>query len=345
MKLKLFLAFLFFVPLRSLGQQTVFVKADENGNGFLREGNGECYVITPNHVVFENMGDIRIIAKNRLELKARLIESFDLDLAILRLHTSQDFECTPFQKTKRVSEVLENASSGFLEYRDEFGSSNLVHVNISFKDQESIAIIPQSTNNQFVKGMSGASFYVHDKGEKVLLGMLMNVAEDLRTGYIYQIDDMDRMLSPFFDAEDDKVKKMGILILKEGVHFTEASNTLVTNLHGSNKYSASKKLPNSQFLFKEFKSIVEGRFSKFVPQKIEEDLDVLLLGEVTIQKTKNSNNLYRIDARLAANLYSSSDFALIKNVSTNGKGLNSDENLAYDQSIKSLLNNLQKQLE
>ena len=344
MKSKLFLAFLLLIYCEALCQETVFVKAAENGNGFIRERVGECYIITPNHVVLENLGGIKIVAKNRLELKGELLESFEPDLAILKLEKSANFNCKPWQKNENLNEVLEDASMGFLEYRDEFGASNLLHVNITSKDQESIAVIPQDQNQQFVKGMSGASFYVNHKTEKVLLGMLLNIEEDLKTGYIYQIDDIDRTLSPFFDIEGDKPKKLGILILKDDVIFTEVTNKVTTNLNSNKKYQTSKKLLNTEFLYKEFSSIVGGRFNKEVPKKIKENIDEVLLGEVTLSKSINSKNLYKINARLAANLYSSNDFALIKNVNANGKGLNSDENLAYEQSIKSLLNNLQNQL-
>ena len=41
---------------------------------------------------------------------------------------------------------------------------------------------------------------------------------------------------------------------------------------------------------------------------------MVLLGEITISKSLNSNNLYKINSRLSANLYSSDDLALIKNI-------------------------------
>lgn len=343
MRSKLFLAFLFLIYFEAWCQETVFVKAVENGNGFTRDRAGECYIITPNHVVLENFGDVRVVAKNRLELKGELIESFEPDLAILKLEKLSNFHCKSWQKIEDLNEVLEDASIGFLEYRDEFGASNLLHVNITAKDQESIAVIPQDVNQQFIKGMSGASFYVNHKAEKVLLGMLLNIEEDLKTGYVYQIDDINRMLSPFFDVYENKPKNLGILILKDGVNFTEVTNSVTTNLSSSKKYQISKKLPHTEFLYKEFSSILKGRFDKDVPKKIKENVDEVLLGEVTITKSINSKNLYKINARLSANLYSSNDFALIKNTNAKGKGLNSDEKLAYDQSIKSLIRNLENQ--
>lgn len=344
MRFKLFLAFSLLVPLTMICQQSVFVKAKQNGNGFSSERNGECYIITPNHVVLENLGNIKIVAKNRLELEGKLIESFEPDLAILKLGKSSNFRCKPLKKLEGLNAVMDNSSTGVLEYRDEFGAINIFHVDITYIDQESITVIPKNPEIQLIKGMSGSSLYVTYKGDKILLGMLMSITENLKTGYVYQIDDINRMLSPFFDVEKTKPKKLGILILKDGVNFTEVTNRLTTNLQAVEKYQTSKKLPNAEFIYKEFNSIVEGRLGKQVPKKIKESVDELLLGEVTLSKSINSKNLYKINARLAANLYSSSDFTLIKNVNANGKGLNSDENLAYEQSIKSLLNNLQNQL-
>ena len=345
MRDKLLLTFLVLFCFEALCQETVFIKAVENGNGFTRERAGECFIITPNHVVLENFDVVKIVAKNRLELKGELIESFEPDLAILKLEKSTNLNCKSSKKTKNLNEVLENAATGFLEYRDEFGASNLLHVNITSIDQESIAVIPQDPSQQFIKGMSGASFYVNYKTEKVLLGMLLNIEEDLKTGYIYQIDDIERMLSPFFNVQHDQPKNLGILILKEGIDFIEVTNRLITHLSRGTKYQAVKKLPNTEFLHKEFNAIIEGRFNKNVPQKLKENLNEIFLGEVLITKFQNSKNLYKIDARLEGNLFSSADFKLIKNVHVSGKGLNSDENIAYDQSIKALLNNIEIQLE
>ncbi|MFX0556114.1 hypothetical protein ACOCEA_04920 [Maribacter sp. CXY002] len=344
MRLKLLLYSLLLISLKALCQETVFVKAIENGNGFTRQRNGECYIVTPNHVVLENLGGIEIVAKNRLQVNGRLIESFEPDLVIIKLEQSTGLTCKPIQRNEVLNEVLENVSTGYLEYRDEFGASNLIHVNITSIDQDSIAVIPQDPSQQFIKEMGGASLYVNHKADKILLGMLLHIEEDLKTAHVYQIDDINRMLSPFFDVHEDKTKSLGILILKDDAVFSEVSNTLASNLRRNKKCQVSKKIPDTEFLYKEFSSIVSNSFNKNIPQKIKEGLDEVLLGEVTILKSINAKNLYKINARLAANLYSSHDFTLIKNLNANGKGLNSDENLAYDQSIRSLLTNLENQL-
>lgn len=344
MKFKLILAFLLLPYFNTLCQETVFVKAKENGNGLIKERAENCFLITPSHVVLETLGDIKIISKNRIEHQGKLVESFEPDLAIIKLESSSDFDCKPWPRIENINETLENISTGFLEYLDELGTTHLLHVNITSIDQESIAIVPQNIDNQLVKGLSGSSFYSMYDGKKVLLGMLLNIEADLKTGYVYQIDDIDRMLAPFFEIEATKAKSLGILILKDDTIYTEVSNTLIMNLSNSKKYHVLKKLPNPEFLYKEFRSIVEGRFNRTVPQKIKENVDEVLLGEITISKSLNSNNLYKINSRLSANLYSSSDLALIKNINANGKGLNSDTNLAYDQSIKSLIRNLENQL-
>ena len=109
MRVKLFLTFLFLICFEALCQETVFIKAVENGNGFTKERAGECFIITPNHVVLENFGDVRIVAKNRLELKGELIESFEPDLAILKLEESTNFNCKPWQKNEDINELKQHS--------------------------------------------------------------------------------------------------------------------------------------------------------------------------------------------------------------------------------------------
>lgn len=195
-------------------QETVFVKGDENGNGFSRSRYGKCYVITPNHVVASS-GSINIINKKRLKLKGRLIESFEPDLAVLEIEDSEGFNCEEWELNTNTATALDNSSTGFIDYKDEFGTTNYFHVNITSMDDSSISIIPQNSDTFFSKGMSGSSLYVNYKGDKVLMGMLISLENDLKTGYVYQIDDIFRVLEPFFKVEENSTEIVQDPLCKE----------------------------------------------------------------------------------------------------------------------------------
>lgn len=343
MKFNFFILLFLFFLLYATGQESVFVKAIENGNGLLHERQGECFVITPNHVVSEFMGDIVIHSKNRVESKGRLFESYEPDIAIIRLTTNSQV-CKPYKTVANIKEILNEIVTGYIQYVDELGAVHYVHVNISSVDQESITIIPQNGNAEFRKGMSGSAFYVNYKNEKTLMGMLMELEADLKTGYVYQIDDIDRVLAPFFDTGTVKQKNLGILILKDDSNFTQITNQLISNLNVDGKYTTLSRLPNTDFLYKEFNSILSGSLKKNIPLKLRENTDELVLGRVTVQTDKNQKNMYVVRLNLEANLYNTKDLSLIKSLNTSSKGLNTNLSIAKNQSIKSLITKLENQL-
>ena len=86
MKLKLCIAFLLLTYFNTLCQETVFVKAKENGNGLIKERAEECFFITPNHVVLETLGDIKIISKSRIEHRESLLRVLSQTLQLLSLN-------------------------------------------------------------------------------------------------------------------------------------------------------------------------------------------------------------------------------------------------------------------
>ncbi len=340
---RILLLILLFLSQIAFPQETVFVKGKEKGNGILIERSGECFVISPHHVVYEFMGDIMISDKNRVESTGKLIEIFEPDLAIIRIVSGGSQNCASLKVTEDFNNILSNSSSGFIEYRDAFGIANLFHVNITSKDQLSFAVKPQKENEELQKGMSGSSFYINFKGEKVLMGMLMSIEEDLKTGYIYQIDDILRSSSPFFDAGKIAKKNIGVLIQNNNKNFVKVTNGFVEELNKKN-FIAYSNLPNTDFIYNEFNTIFLGKIDKAVPSEIKNTLDELILGKVTFHRSNNQYDMFVVRISLEANLYSTKDFSFVKSLDVNSKGINYDEKLAESQAIESLINNFKKNL-
>lgn len=320
----------------------VFIKAKEKGNGFLKEKSGECFAILPNHVTSNYLGNISILNKQRVKSYGRLIETYEPDLAILRIKKGGKQKCSSWQLVEDFNTILSNSVDGTIEYIDDFGTSNLIPVHIIAIDQQSISIVPKIESQNFQKGMSGSAFYIKNKDKKLFSGMLMSIEDNLKTGHVYQADDILRNVSPFFTER--KKKNVGILILKDNISDLKISSSLIAHLNANNKYSALSNFKSKEVIYKEFDNIFYGKNRKSLGSKFKDDLDQILLGKVTLVKDINEKNMFVIRMYLEVNIYSTKDFSLIKSMTISGKGINSNSYIAENQSLKSLLTNLKKQL-
>lgn len=316
-------------------QQTVFVKGKEKGNGLLIERKGECFVITPHHVVFEYSKEILISDKDRVNSKGILIQVFDPDLAIIRIESGGVQYCKNITVKENFSSIVNSISSGFLEYIDEFGTANLIHADITAKDETSFAIQPKNSIEQISKGMSGSAFYVNYKNQKILLGMLMSIESDFKTGYIYQIDDLLKTTSSFFNIK--KEKSIGVLIIDQD---SRKNASKVTNeyvkLLGKNNYITISNVPKIEFIYSEFDNITSGSFSKKIPIEITNILDELVLGELSFNTEKNQFDMFVTKVVLESNYYSTKDFNFQKNISFKAKGVSYNEKESKSLAIEDL---------
>ena len=349
MRGQLSVCLLLLFPFLTFAQETVFIKSNEIGNGIICERAGECFVITPDHVVSESVSDILVSNANRINSTANLIEAYETDLAILRISKSSNAICENWDISDQFNKAIDNMSTGFIEYLDEFGISNMVHVNITSKDQTSFIIIPQNANIGFRKGMSGSSFYINYQGEKILAGMLMSMEDDSKQAFVYQIDDIMRTLAPFFDIKRQVEtsysgpKRLGVMLLKDHDRYVDMNNQLVANINKGTSYKAYSKFSENDYVAKEFDNIVLGRSDLVIPNKLRKELDQLFLGNVTFDSETNRKNMYVVHARLNASLYLTSNLNLMDSYSFMGKGIGFDEKSAEKQAIKSLLTNIENQ--
>ena len=336
--------FLQIFNLDVFSQETMFVFGKEKGNGMLIERSGECFVLSPHHVVYDYTGEITLYNKDRIKSIGKLIQVFDPDIAIIRIEKGGTQNCLPWKVNDSFNMILNNSSAGFIEYRDGLGMANLLHVSIISKDQVSIAVVPKFDKDQFKKGMSGSAFYVNYKDKKVLIGMLMSIEEDLTTGYIYQYDDVLRSTKPFFEFEKKAKKNIGVLIMKDGNNFPKATNQFVLDLNDKG-YKASGNLPQNDFIYSEFDNILLGKSNKTIPTEIKTSLDELLLGKIEFDISLNDYEMHVVRASFEGSVFSTNNFELIKTIYTDGKGINHNQSLAQKQAIKSLVNNFKQQFE
>ena len=349
MKKQIFILLLSFSSSFVFSQLSVFVKSSEIGNGILCQRGGECFVITPLHVVINSMGEMIIFNEDKIKTTAEIEGEYDSDLAILNTVKNSNLSCKELVVSDYFLKALDNQSSGTVEYLDETGVYNVIHVNITHKDNIGFTIIPQSGNSSFTKGMSGSSFYFNYKGEKILAGMLMSIEEGFVEAFVLQIDDIIRVLSPFFEIRSDNPLdrngpiKLGIMILNEGLKEQVISNQLVSSFNRNNQYRAYSKFSESEYIADVFEDIILGSNDVVIPSKLRKELDEIFVGNITFTIETNSKNMYIVYANFNGGLYSTQNFNLLNAIVRNGKGLGFDEISAKKIAIKSLLSNLKNQ--
>lgn len=206
--LKFLLIFFFSILFLQIhAQQSVYLESSEKGRGVLKSRGNECFVITPAHVVKESIKNISITGEKNVLSKGRLVQILAPDLAIIRVTEGGTQNCDSWSMPKNYFTILDNSIEGYLELVQTSGSKKRVQVFISEKDEEIITIEPKRVNQPFLKGMSGASLFTQYDGKKIFLGMLQEVDEN-GNGYVYQADDMERILGGFFGDKTTKPKKI-----------------------------------------------------------------------------------------------------------------------------------------
>ncbi len=191
-------------------QETVVIESSQMGRGILKSRSGECFVITPQHVVKGDVSTLNIIGSKNVLSNGKLVQEMEkLDLAIVRVTDGGTQNCTNWSVPKNYTTILNNSIDAYLELRYNDGATQLMHVFITGKDENMISIKPKFPDKDaFIKGMSGGSLFTQYEGKKVYLGMLQKIGleedeeeqeeEDNKEGLVLQADDMERYLSGFF---------------------------------------------------------------------------------------------------------------------------------------------------
>lgn len=195
------LACLCLLPLLSApalaAPEPVFVKAREHGRGLLRERNGECFVITPHHVVGDE-SRITIVARGRIERLARNETVYGGDVALLRLESERPLGCSPFWDTgEKLDEALRKNSEGVITSLNEDGSVERRAVHVTSYDERLIIVRPDSERDRFHKGLSGSLLEI--RGAPA--GMLMQVEPEAGEGMVLRTDHLSDIIHSFFAVE------------------------------------------------------------------------------------------------------------------------------------------------
>ncbi|WP_080055655.1 formylglycine-generating enzyme family protein [Spirosoma aerolatum] len=198
--LNYFTGLLILVSHNVFGQQAVYINAREKGTGILKSRTSECFVITPAHVVkAENRPFMILGARNTLS-RGEKVREYESDLAITRIIDGGTLNCEDWNVDPNYEEILAKTNEGFLETAQTNGGVKSMQVFISEKDETTITVRSRFSNDKIIKGMSGSLLFTSKNGDKVYLGMLLEVSGD-DEGIVLQASKIDKVISSFFEIK------------------------------------------------------------------------------------------------------------------------------------------------
>lgn len=211
MKIQTVLAFILSINCL-YSQNTVYVNVPggNEGRGILKSREGECFVIVPNHVVKDyDLDKIGIIGEKKVKSFASVEHPYKEDLAILRIESGGTQKCTEWNVEVTYANLIDNNTSGFVEYRESDGSVQKAEVEIIGATSEDIQIQKKDAMSVFMKGWSGSSFFVTNNGVRTYMGMLYEI--EGRKGHVMRADHMFNVMTSFFGktetaSQNDVVK-------------------------------------------------------------------------------------------------------------------------------------------
>lgn len=186
------LLFCLLTPSAALAQEVFIRVGEQRGQGVLRPRGEEYMVLTPHHVVKQALGSIEIIGPYGLRAKGTLQQTFEPDLAILRIEEGS-LDCRSWSVPADFDEALGRQASGHLSIREHDGSLSLMPVTFRNINARYIRVKPTDASDTIEKDMSGASLIINGS----LGGFLLSI-DGKRAGTVYQIDDIIRLADPIF---------------------------------------------------------------------------------------------------------------------------------------------------
>jgi len=175
-----------------------FVRTAEEGQALLFERLGECYAVTPAHVLGgELFASLTGGHSRRPQGDGDLLQTFGYDLAVLHVSGALARFCggSPAIVTG-LEDRLATSDRGVLASVNADGSITRRRVTLSDVDLLYLRVRPEQNRDQLFKGLSGSLLLVGDRPA----GILMAVDADTGEGRVLRYDRALETLRPFFDA-------------------------------------------------------------------------------------------------------------------------------------------------
>lgn len=175
----------------------VFVQAAEQGQGLLRERNGECFVVTPEHVVRDST-EITVTAQGRIDAAARLDTTLGEDVAILRITDKGRFGCgMPWDEAVGLDPVIAGSTDGMLVTTSGAGAVQRRFVKVVGYNHASIRFRPAEPADAFFKTLSGGLLEIGGRPA----GVLLQVDTANGNGIAIRMDHLSDVVRSFFAVQ------------------------------------------------------------------------------------------------------------------------------------------------
>ena len=173
-----------------------YVHAGEHGQAVLLSRLGECYAVTPAHVIgsvlFATLVGGRVGAPQG---DGDLLQTFGYDLSILRLTGALARHCGgELTNVPNLDNVLMANSAASIASVNEDGSLSRRNATVNDVGLLYIRVRPKSSDDQLFKGLSGSLLLVDD----IPAGILMSVDPETGEGRALRFDRAVETLRPFF---------------------------------------------------------------------------------------------------------------------------------------------------
>lgn len=182
-------------PLAAAPAQA-YIRAGEHGQALLMSRLGECYAITPKHVIGDGLFATLVGGgPGAPQGDGDLLQTFGYDLSILHASGAVARQCgDALTDVPALGELLSTAGSGIVVSVN--GDGSISRRNVTFTDVGLVylRVRPRTGDDQLFKGLSG-SLVLADKQP---VGILMAVDPETGEGRALRFDRAIETLRPFF---------------------------------------------------------------------------------------------------------------------------------------------------
>lgn len=184
------------ISLPLAAQQQVLVKGVEQGQGTLRARGGECFAITPQHVVGLGMG-LSVINAERIRAPAEPLTDFGDDIAVIRVAAEGRMPCgMGWPLNESLDDLLRQAVNRgregvILRVRDTGGLESHA-VRFSALDDRYVEVSLLTPNNEAFKGVSGSRLLLEGRPVGMVLSTEMGAIR------AYRQDALNQRIGEFF---------------------------------------------------------------------------------------------------------------------------------------------------
>lgn len=174
-----------------------YIRASEHGQALLLSRLGECYAVTPKHVMGGDLYATLVGGRSTApQGDGDLLQTFGYDLSILHVNGSLAQDCGgQLTNSINLDNVLGSNSAANVASVNEDGSLTRRNVTINDVGLLYIRIRPDGSDDQLFKGLSGSLLLVANKPA----GILMSVDSETGEGRVLRYDRAIETLLPFFN--------------------------------------------------------------------------------------------------------------------------------------------------